>query len=144
MDFPAQFATVEKRASDALSSVKAAATESREQLQSRIDQAQVDMDLAKKDAQQEDRSGRGQGAEQVGADEGRCQRQDGRREGQDRTAQPAAGRDDGGRRRSVGRGRRRRRHRLRQLGVDNARLAVLDALDARAYAGERAKATSGS
>jgi hypothetical protein len=35
---------VEKRASDALSSVKAAATESREQLQSRIDQAQVDMD----------------------------------------------------------------------------------------------------
>ena len=52
MDFPAQFATVEKRASDALSSVKAAATESREQLQSRIDQAQVDMDLAKKDAQQ--------------------------------------------------------------------------------------------
>ena len=40
--------TVEKRASDALSSVKVAATETREQLQSRIDQAQVDMDLAKK------------------------------------------------------------------------------------------------
>src|SRR4051794_14273766 len=52
MDFPAQFATLEQRTSDARSTVRAAATETREQLQSRLDQAQVDMDVAKSEAHQ--------------------------------------------------------------------------------------------
>ena len=42
-----------KRAAEAKASVQAAATESRDQLRQRIDQAQVDANLAMKDAQQQ-------------------------------------------------------------------------------------------
>jgi D-alanyl-D-alanine dipeptidase len=52
MDFSSRFEDLEKRTAAALASVKSAATESRDQLRERIDQAQVDLDLAGKDAEQ--------------------------------------------------------------------------------------------
>ena len=52
MGFSEQFDTLQKRTAEAKSTIDEAATESRAQLQQRIDQAQVDLDLAKKDAQQ--------------------------------------------------------------------------------------------
>jgi len=52
MDFPAQFQTLETRTAEALASVRSATSESRDQLRARIDQAQVDLDLASKDAKQ--------------------------------------------------------------------------------------------
>jgi hypothetical protein len=53
MDLAAQFEALQKRVSEAASTVRAAASESRDQLKQRIDQAQVDADLARKDAQQQ-------------------------------------------------------------------------------------------
>jgi outer membrane murein-binding lipoprotein Lpp len=50
MDLAAQFEALQKRVSEAASTVRAAASESRDQLKQRIDQAQVDADLARKDA----------------------------------------------------------------------------------------------
>jgi hypothetical protein len=41
-----------RRTAEALAAVRSATTESRDQLRARIDQAQVDLDLASKDAQQ--------------------------------------------------------------------------------------------
>jgi hypothetical protein len=93
MDFSAQLDALQQRVAEAESAAQAAATESREQLRQRIDQAQVDMDQAAKDAQRQ--------AGQAAAD--------------------AADAID-----------------FAAWTVDNARLAVLDAIDARAYADERA------
>ena len=53
MDFSAQLDALQQRAAAAKSAAQAAATESREQLRQRIDQAQVDINLAAKDAQQQ-------------------------------------------------------------------------------------------
>ena len=53
MDFSAQLDDLQKRAAEAKASVQAAATESRDKLRQRIDQAQVDANLAMKDAQQQ-------------------------------------------------------------------------------------------
>jgi hypothetical protein len=52
MDFSAQLDALKKRVDDTVATVKAAATEDREQLKQRIDQAQVDADLALKDVEQ--------------------------------------------------------------------------------------------
>jgi hypothetical protein len=52
MDFSAQLDALKKRVDDTVTTVKAAATEDREQLKQRIDQAQVDADLALKDVEQ--------------------------------------------------------------------------------------------
>src|SRR5262245_52953631 len=51
MDFSSKFEELEKRAADGLAAVKGAATETRDQLKQRIEQAQVDLDLASKDVQ---------------------------------------------------------------------------------------------
>ena len=53
MDFSAQLDDLQKRAAAAKASVQAAATESRDKLRQRIDQAQADANLAMKDAQQQ-------------------------------------------------------------------------------------------
>jgi hypothetical protein len=94
MDFSAQLDALQQRVAEAESAAQAAATESCEQLRRRINQAQVDMDQAAKDAQR-----------QAGP-----------------AAADAADAID-----------------FAAWTVDNARLAVLDAIDARAYADERAK-----
>src|SRR5947207_2436229 len=52
MDFSAQLDTLRKRVDDTVATVKAAATENREQLKVRIDKAQVDANLALKDVEQ--------------------------------------------------------------------------------------------
>ena len=69
MDFSAQLDDLQKRAAEAKASVQAAATESRDKLRQRIDQAQADANLAMKDAQQ-------QAGEAAGRD-GSDRRQDG-------------------------------------------------------------------
>ena len=50
MDFSAKLDELEQRAADAKTSAQAAVSESRDQLRQRIDQAQVDVNLAVKDA----------------------------------------------------------------------------------------------
>ena len=51
MDFSPKFDDVKRRATEAAEAVKAASEESREQLKQRIDQAQVKVNLAQKDAE---------------------------------------------------------------------------------------------
>src|SRR6266545_2456376 len=103
MDFSTQLDALQQHVADTKSAAQAAASESRDQLRQRIDQAQVDMNLAVKDAKQ-------QAAKAAASDA-------------DRAEGDAADAID-----------------YAEWTVDNARLAVLDAIDARAYADERAKA----
>jgi hypothetical protein len=53
MDFSAKLDDLQQRAADAKAAAQAAVSESREQLRQRIDQARVDVDLAAKDARQQ-------------------------------------------------------------------------------------------
>jgi hypothetical protein len=53
MDFSTKLDDLEQRAADAKAAAQAAVSESREQLRQRIDQARVDVDLAAKDARQQ-------------------------------------------------------------------------------------------
>jgi hypothetical protein len=140
MDFSSRFEGLEKRTAAALAAVKSAASESRDQLRERIDQAQVDLDLAGKNAKQK----AGETAEraqskwaQMKAD-ATAKRDDVKAKIDKRNAQldakmaakdadwaeaEAADAID-----------------YAQWTVENARLLALDALDARAYADERARA----
>ena len=142
MDLPKQFEGLEKRTADGLTQVKAAATESRQQLEARIDQAQVDLDLAKKDVKQKVGEAAGQTqskwaqmkadatakAEDVKAKiDKRSDQIDADMAAADADFAEADAAD------AIG---------FAEWAVDNARLAVLGALDARAYAGERARAVS--
>jgi hypothetical protein len=140
MDFSTKLDELQQRVAAAKSAAQAAATESREQLRRRIDQAQVDLDLAVKDAKQQ------AGAAAAGA--------------RSRWAQMKA--DAAAKMDNV---QAKIDQRARQLDaraaaddadwaeanaadaidyaewtVDNAQLAVLDAIDARAHADELAKA----
>ena len=129
MDFSGQLDDLQQRAAKAKQASQAAATESRDQLRQRIDQAKVDMNLAAKDAQQD--------ASAAAADA--------RSKWAQLKADAAAKMDDL---------QTRIDKRADQIDanvaaddaawtVDNARLAVLDAIDARAYADGLAK-TAGS
>jgi low affinity Fe/Cu permease len=142
MDFSAQLDELQRRVAETKSTVQAAATESREQLRQRIDQIQTNMDQTAKEAKQQT----GQAADRA----------------QSKWAQMKA--DATAKREDV---KAKIDKRTRQLDakaaasdadwaeadaadaldyaawtVDNARLATLDAIDARAYADERAKAAS--
>jgi hypothetical protein len=140
MDFATQFEALEKRTADGLSAVKSAATESRAQLHQRIDQAQVDLDLAGKDVQQKasDTAERAQSKwAQMKADatakmddvkekiERRNKQLDAKAAASDADWAEADALD------AID---------YASWTVENARLAALDALDARAYANERAQA----
>jgi hypothetical protein len=140
MDFATQFEALEKRTADGLSAVKSAATESRAQLHQRIDQAQVDLDLAGKDVQQKasDTAERAQSKwAQMKADatakmddvkekiEKRNKQLDAKAAASDADWAEADALD------AID---------YASWTVENARLAALDALDARAYANERAQA----
>ena len=140
MDFATQLENLKKRVDDTVTQVKKAAAEDRTQLEARIDKAQLDADLALKDSQPELRRQRGPGPEQVDTDEGGRSRQGGRRQGQD----PPARQGDGlpgcrDRRRGSAESEASAAIDFASWAADNARLAVLDALDARAYASELAK-----
>jgi len=52
MELTAKFEDLQKKSADANAAVKSAVSESRDQLRQRIEQAQVDLDLADKDAKQ--------------------------------------------------------------------------------------------
>lgn len=140
MDLLTQFEGLEKQTSSGLAQVKAAATESREKLVQRIDQAQVD--LAEKDARQEvgETADRTQSKwAQMKADArgkmGDIKAKIDKRDDQIDADMAAADADIAAVDASDAIG-------YAQWVVDNARLAVLDALDARAYAHERARATA--
>jgi hypothetical protein len=140
MDFSTQFQTLETRTAEALAAVRSAATESRDQLRARIDQAQVDLDLASKDSKQKAGEATDRAKSkwaQMKAD-ATAKRDDVKAKIDKRNAQldakmaandaewaeaDAADAID-----------------YAQWMVENARLAALDAIDARIYADERALA----
>ena len=142
MDFSTRFEDLEKRTSAALTSVKSAATESRDQLRERIDQAQVDLDLAGKDAEQKAGEA-GERAQskwaQMKAD-ATAKKDDVKAKIDKRNAQldakMAANDADWAEADAID------AIDYAQWTVENARLVALDALDARAYANELARAAS--
>lgn len=142
MDFSAQFEALEKRTAEGLSAVKSAAGESRNKLRARIDQAQVDLDLAGKDVEQK----AGETAEraqskwaQMKADAS-AKMDDVKAKIEKRNEQLDAkmAADDAG----WAEANAADAIDYAAWTVENARLAVLDAMDARAYADERATAAA--
>ena len=145
MDFSAQLDDLQQRVAQTKQAAQAAVTETREQVHQRIDQAKVDVDLAAKDARQEDASAAAASAHskwaQMKADAaakmGDLQARIDKRGDQinaniaaddaDWAEDDAAAAID-----------------YASWTVDNARLAVLDAIDARAYADELAKQAASS
>ena len=139
MDFSAKLDEFQWRAADAKAAAQAAASESREQLRQRIDQAKVEVDLAAKDARQDARaaaaSARSKWA-QLKADAAAKlddfeARMDRRADQLD--AKLAASQADGAEADAAD------AIDFAAWTVDNARLAVLDAIDARAYADDLAR-----
>ncbi|MGH3480693.1 MAG: hypothetical protein ACRDQD_28165 [Nocardioidaceae bacterium] len=137
-----QFEGLDQRTSDGLAQVKAATNESRQQLEERIDRAQVDLNLAKGDAER----AAGKAPDETQSKWARMKADasakmedikakiDKRDEEID--ADMAANDADfaeGEASDAIG---------YAEWVVDNARLAVLDALDARAYAAERSRAAA--
>ena len=140
MDYSTQLDGLQKRVAETKSAVQAAATESREQLRQRIDQAQLDIHVAVEDAQQR----AGEAADSA------------RSKWAQMKADAAAKMDD----LKAKIDRRNAQHDARaaatdadwaeqdaadaidyaEWAVDNARLALLDAIDARVYADDLAKA----
>jgi hypothetical protein len=142
MDFSAQLDALQQHVARAKSAVQAAASESRDQLRQRIDQAQVDIDLAAKDARQQ----AGQAADrarskwaQMKADAAAkiddVQAKMDRRANQ-LDAKLAANEANGAEADAAD------ALDFAEWAVDNAQLAMLDAVDARAYADKLAKAAS--
>src|SRR5512139_753984 len=142
MDLLTQFESLEKRTSTGRAQVQAASTESRAKLEQRIGQAQVD--LGETDAKQEVGAAADQGQSkwaQMRADAS-AKMEDikakiDKRDDQIDADMAAADADFAEAEASDAIG-------YAEWVVDNARLAVLDALDARAYASERAKAAAGN
>jgi hypothetical protein len=143
VDFSTQLDDLQQRAAEAKSSAQAAVSESRDQLRQRIDQARVDVNLAGKDARQQvdaatDRA-RSKWA-QLKADtvaklddvEAKMDRR-----ADQLDAKVAARQADGAEADAAD------AIDYAAWTVDNARLAVLDAIDARVYADELAT-TAGS
>ena len=140
MDFSTKLDDLQQRATDAKAAAQAAVSESREQLRQRIDQAKVDVDLAAKDARQQvgeaAASARSTWA-QVKADAAAKldefeAKMDRRADQHD--AKHAARQADGAEADATD------AIEFAAWTVDHARLAVLDAIDARVYADDLAKA----
>ena len=143
MDYSAQFDALQRTVTEAKAAVETAATESRDQLRQRIDQAQGEVDLGARDAVQHadatDAGARSKWA-QMKADAS-AKRDDIKAKIDARNAQFDADIAAG----DAVLAEQAAYDAIDYAGwaVDNARLAVLDAIDARSYADERAKATSG-
>jgi len=139
MDFSAQLEKLQKQANETVASIRSASAESRDQLKQRIDQARVDANLALMDAKQQAE----QTSDQVQSKWAQLKADSSAwmddikakidKRSDERDAKTAAKDAD----------------RAEQDAVDaldyavvafySAQLAVLDALDARAYSDERAK-----
>jgi hypothetical protein len=139
MDFSTKLDDLQQRAADAKAAAQAAVSESREQLRQRIDQARVDADLAAKDARQQvgeaAASARSTWA-QLKADAAAKlddfeAKMDRRADQHD--AKVAARQADGAEADAAD------AIEFAAWTVDHARLAVLDAIDARVYADELTK-----
>ena len=142
MDFTGQFEDLQKRVAEAKAAAQAAATESRDRLKQRIGQAQDNLDQAATDTQQKARQATA-GAQSKWAQmmaDAAARREDAKAKIDKRTRQLDAKAAD---------------HEADWAEDDavaaldhaawtlsSARLAVLDAIDARAYADERAKDTA--
>jgi hypothetical protein len=139
MDFSAKLDDLQQHAADAKAAAQAAVSESREQLRQRIDQARVDADLAAKDARQQvgeaaasARSTWAQMKADAAAKLDDFEAKVDRRADQ-HDAKVAARQADGAEADAAD------AIEFAAWTVDHARLAVLDAIDARVYADELAK-----
>ena len=139
MDFSSQLDDLQQRAANAKAAAQAAVSEDHDQLRQRIDQAKVDVDLAAKDARQDASaaaaSARSKWA-QMKADA--AAKMDDLQARMDKRADQidanlAAGQADGAEADAAD------AIDFASWTVDNARLAVLDAIDARVYADELAQ-----
>ena len=142
MDFSAQLEKLQKQAADTVAAVRAAANESREQLQQRIDQAPVDVNLAMKDASDRADTTAEQAKSQWAAmkadasakmDDIKAKIDKRSKEFDAESASADADLAEADASAAID---------FADWAVGNARLAVLDALDARAYADERKKNAS--
>jgi hypothetical protein len=139
MDFSAKLDDLQQRAADAKAAAQAAGSESREQLRQRIDQAKVDVDLAAKDSRQQvgeaAASARGTWAQMKADAAARMDDFDAEmdRRADQRDAKVAASQADGAEADAAD------VIEFAAWTVDHARLAVLDAIDARAYADDLAR-----
>jgi hypothetical protein len=138
MDFSGKLDDLQQRAADAKAVAQAAVSESRQQLRQRVDQARVDMDLAAKDARQQvgevaasARSTWAQMKADAAAKLDDFEAKMDRRADQ-RDAKVAARQADGAEADAAD------AIEFAAWTVDHARLAVLDAIDARVYADELA------
>ncbi|MFD8250580.1 hypothetical protein [Nocardia sp. NPDC059691] len=140
MDLLTQFESLEKRTSADLAQVRVAANESRQNLEQRIGQAQVDLEGTAAERKEGEATGKRQGKwAQIRADasakmedvKAKIDKRNDQIDANMAAAEAEFAEADAS-------------DAIAYAGwvVDNARLAVLDALDARKYAGERAKAAS--
>jgi hypothetical protein len=143
MDFSAKLDDLQQRAAHAKAAAQAAVSESRGQLRQRIDQAKVDVDLAAKDARQQvgeaaasARSTWAQMKADAAAKLDDFEAKMDRRADQ-RDAKLAARQADGAEADAAD------AIEFAAWTVDHARLAVLDAIDARVYADELAQQAAG-
>ena len=139
MDFSAKLDDLQQRAADAKAAAQAAVSESRQQLRQRIDQARVDADLAAKDARQDVQAAtdtarstwaqmKADAAAKLDDFEAKMDRR-----ADEHDAKIAARQADGAEADAAD------AIEFAAWTVDQARLAVLDAVDARVYANELAK-----
>jgi hypothetical protein len=139
MDFSAKLDDLQQRAADVKAAAQAAESESREQLRQRIDQARVDVDLAAKDARQQvgeaAASARSTWALIKADAAARMDDVDAKmdRRADQHDAKVAARQADGAEADAAA------AINFAAWTVDHARLAVLDAIDARAYADDLAR-----
>jgi len=139
MNFSAQLEKLQKQTDDTVAAVRAAANESREQLQQRIDQAQVDVNLAMKDtADKADAAAERTQSKWAAMKADASARMDDFKAKIDKRSKEidaAAALTDA----DMAEADASAALDFADWAVGNARLAVLDALDARAYAVEREK-----
>jgi len=139
MDFSAKLDDLQQRAAHAKAAAQAAVSESREQLRQRIDQAKVDVDLAAMDARQQvgeaAASARSKWAQMKADAAAKLDDFEAKmdRRADQRDAKLAARQADGAEADAAD------AIEFAAWTVDHARLAVLDAIDARVYADELAQ-----
>ena len=139
MDFSARLDDLQQHAAHAKAAAQAAVSESREQLRQRIDQAKVDLDLAAKDARQQvgeaAASARSKWAQMKADAAAKLDDFDAKmdRRADQRDAKLAARQADGAEADAAD------AIEFAAWTVDHARLAVLDAIDARVYADDLAQ-----
>ena len=135
MDFSSRLDGLQQQVNDARTGVQAAATESRDQLRQRVDQAQADQNRAAKDAQQHAEAPASSKWKQMKADAA-AKMDDVKARMDKRSLQIDA--DMAATDAEMAEADATAAIDYAAWTIDNSRLAVLDAIDARAYANTRA------